>query len=169
MGGVGGVFAVIPFLSTMSPSEKAKAAGAPVEIDVSALRPGSYKVVEWRGKPVWVVRRTEEMIKNTLEDDKVASSNGTALFKALVDDLGDATDTISSITVSTAGDKFYAVAYDNGDAYIYFLDSAKVINDASVTVNEVELIAFIDTVTADAFASDANTAMRDLTDIDSSY
>ena len=60
MGGVGGVFAVIPFLSTMSPSEKAKAAGAPVEIDVSALRPGSYKVVEWRGKPVWVVRRTKK-------------------------------------------------------------------------------------------------------------
>ena len=73
MGGVGGVFAVIPFLSTMSPSEKAKAAGAPVEIDVSALRQGSYKIVEWRGKPVWVVRRTKEMIKNTLEDDKVLS------------------------------------------------------------------------------------------------
>jgi trimeric autotransporter adhesin len=105
----------------------------------------------------------------TLEDDKAAASNGTALFKALVDDLGDATDTISSITVSTAGDKFYAVAYDNGDAYIYFLDSAKVVNDASVTVNEVELVAFIDTVTADAFASDANTAMRDLTDLDATY
>ena len=89
--------------------------------------------------------------------------------QALVDDLGDATDTISSITVSTAGDKFYAVAYDNGDAYIYFLDSAKVISDTSVTVNEVELVAFIDTVTADAFASDANTAMRDLTDLDATY
>ena len=49
MGGVGGVFALIPFLSTMSPSEKAKSAGAPVEIDVSTLTPGSYKVVEWRG------------------------------------------------------------------------------------------------------------------------
>ena len=73
MGGVGGIFAVIPFLSSMSPSEKAKAAGAPIEIDVSALRPGSYKVVEWRGKPVWVVRRTEEMVKNTLEDDNVLS------------------------------------------------------------------------------------------------
>jgi Ca2+-binding RTX toxin-like protein len=104
-----------------------------------------------------------------LEDDKVASSNGTALFKALVDDLGDGTDTIASITVSTAGDKFYAVAYDNGDAYIYFLDSAKVVSDTSVTANEVELVAFIDTVTADAFASDANTAMRDLTDVDATY
>ena len=73
MGGVGGIFALIPFLSTMSPSEKAKSAGAPVEIDVSALMPGSYKVVEWRGKPVWVVRRTEEMINNTLDDDDILS------------------------------------------------------------------------------------------------
>ncbi|MAZ80113.1 MAG: hypothetical protein CMD72_05155, partial [Gammaproteobacteria bacterium] len=104
-----------------------------------------------------------------LEDDKVASSNGTALFKALVDDLGDGTDTIASITVTTAGDKFYAVAYDNGDAYIYFLDSAKVVSDTSITANEVELVAFIDTVAADAFASDANTAMRDLTDLDATY
>jgi hypothetical protein len=105
----------------------------------------------------------------SLEDDKVASSNGTALFKALVADNSDATDTIASITVNTAGDKFYAVAYDNGDAYIYHLDSAKVINDTSITVNEVELVAFIDTVTADAFAADAVNAVYDLTDADSSY
>jgi len=105
----------------------------------------------------------------TLEDDKVASSNGTALFKALVEDNGDATDTIASITVNTAGDKFYAIAYDNGDAYIYHMDSAKVVSDTSITVNEVELVAFIDTVTADAFASDAVNAVTDLTDLDSSY
>ena len=73
MGGVGGVFAVIPFLSTMSPSEKAKSAGAPIEIDISNLRPGSYKVFEWRGKPVWVVRRTPEMIENTLEENDILS------------------------------------------------------------------------------------------------
>jgi len=73
MGGVGGIFAVIPFLSTMSPSEKAKSAGAPIEIDISSLRPGSYKVVEWRGKPVWVVRRTPEMIENTLEENDILS------------------------------------------------------------------------------------------------
>ena len=71
MGGVGGIFAVIPFLSTMSPSEKAKSAGAPVEIDVSGLKPGAFKVVEWRGKPVWVVRRTAEMINNTQEDNDI--------------------------------------------------------------------------------------------------
>jgi len=104
-----------------------------------------------------------------LEDDKVASSNGTALFKALVADNSDATDTIASITVNTAGDKFYAIAYDNGDAYIYHMDSAAVVSDTSITANEVELVAFIDTVTADAFASDAVNAVYDLTDADSSY
>tara|TARA_B110000116_G_scaffold85396_1_gene74355 strand:- start:1478 stop:2071 length:594 start_codon:yes stop_codon:yes gene_type:complete len=75
MGGVGGIFAVIPFLSTMSPSEKAKSAGAPIEIDISNLRPGAYKVVEWRGKPVWVVRRTPEMIENTLEENEILSDS----------------------------------------------------------------------------------------------
>tara|TARA_S200000501_G_scaffold377852_1_gene437786 strand:- start:1808 stop:6319 length:4512 start_codon:yes stop_codon:yes gene_type:complete len=105
----------------------------------------------------------------TLEDDKASSSNGTALFKALVADNSDATDTIASITVNTAGDKFYAIAYDNSDAYIYHLDSAKVVSDTSITANEVELVAFIDTVTADAFAADAVNAVYDLTDADSSY
>ena len=71
MGGVGGIFAVIPFLSTMLPSEKAKSTGAPIEIDVSGLKPGAFKVVEWRGKPVWVVRRTAEMINNTQEDNNI--------------------------------------------------------------------------------------------------
>ena len=71
MGGVGGIFAVIPFLSTMLPSEKAKSTGAPIEIDVSGLKPGAFKVVEWRGKPVWVVRRTAEMINNTQEDNDI--------------------------------------------------------------------------------------------------
>ena len=71
MGGIGGIFALIPFLSSMSPSERAKSAGAPIEIDVSSLQPGAYKVVEWRGKPVWVVRRTKKMIEDTLEDDEV--------------------------------------------------------------------------------------------------
>ena len=71
MGGIGGIFALIPFLSSMPPSERAKSAGAPIEIDVSSLQPGAYKVVEWRGKPVWVVRRTKKMIEDTLEDDEV--------------------------------------------------------------------------------------------------
>ena len=57
VGGVGAVTALVPFVSSMLPSERAKAAGAPVEIDVANLAPGQLITVEWRGKPVWIVRR----------------------------------------------------------------------------------------------------------------
>ena len=53
---------LIPFISSWSPSEKAKSAGAPVEVDVSKVQPGQQIIVEWRGKPVWIVRRTEKML-----------------------------------------------------------------------------------------------------------
>jgi ubiquinol-cytochrome c reductase iron-sulfur subunit len=62
-GAVGTVAVAIPFVSTFAPSEKAKAAGAPVEVDISTMQPGDLKRVEWRGKPVWVVRRTPEMLE----------------------------------------------------------------------------------------------------------
>lgn len=62
VGGAGAVALVVPFVSSMSPSAKAKAAGAPVEADISKLAPGQLVVVEWRGKPVWVVNRTEETL-----------------------------------------------------------------------------------------------------------
>ena len=58
--GVGAV--AIPFVSTFQPSERAKAAGAAVEVDISALKPGEKMTVEWRGKPVWIVRRTPEQL-----------------------------------------------------------------------------------------------------------
>jgi len=61
-GAVGGVAAVVPFVSSFQPSEKAKAAGAAVEADISALKPGEKMTVEWRGKPVWIVRRTPEQL-----------------------------------------------------------------------------------------------------------
>lgn len=61
-GAVGGVAAVVPFVSSFQPSEKAKAAGAAVEADVSGLKPGEKMTVEWRGKPVWIVRRTPEQL-----------------------------------------------------------------------------------------------------------
>ncbi len=61
-GAAGGAAVTVPFVSSFAPSEKAKAAGAPVEIDVSAMQPGELKRVEWRGKPVWVLRRTQEML-----------------------------------------------------------------------------------------------------------
>jgi ubiquinol-cytochrome c reductase iron-sulfur subunit len=61
-GAVGGMAAVVPFVSSFQPSEKAKAAGAAVEADISALKPGEKMTVEWRGKPVWIVRRTPEQL-----------------------------------------------------------------------------------------------------------
>ncbi|MBI3532427.1 MAG: ubiquinol-cytochrome c reductase iron-sulfur subunit [Curvibacter sp. PD_MW3] len=63
-GTVGGVAAAIPFVSTFQPSEKAKAAGAAVEVDISALKPGEKVTVEWRGKPVWIVKRTPEQLES---------------------------------------------------------------------------------------------------------
>ena len=61
-GGVGGLATAVPFVSTFQPSEKARAAGAAVEADISALKPGEMMTVEWRGKPVWIIKRTEEQL-----------------------------------------------------------------------------------------------------------
>ena len=61
-GGVAAAGMATPFVLSFMPSERAKAAGAPVEVDISAIQPGEMKVVEWQGKPVWVVRRTPEML-----------------------------------------------------------------------------------------------------------
>jgi len=57
-GAIGGVAVAVPFVASMEPSERAKAAGAPVTADISALQPGTKMTVAWRGKPVWIVRRT---------------------------------------------------------------------------------------------------------------
>ena len=64
VGGVGSAFAVWPFLSAWQPTERAKAIGAPVEVDISKLEPGQRLVEKWRGQPVWIVRRTEEVLSN---------------------------------------------------------------------------------------------------------
>ena len=61
-GAVGGIATAIPFVSTFQPSERAKAAGAAVEVDIAGIKPGEKLTVEWRGKPVWIVRRTPEQI-----------------------------------------------------------------------------------------------------------
>jgi len=62
VGTVGGVVAAIPFVSSFQPSERAKAAGAAVEVDISSLKPGEKITIEWRGKPVWIMRRTPEQL-----------------------------------------------------------------------------------------------------------
>ncbi len=62
MGAVGAGYVAVPFISSMNPSARARAAGAPVEADIGKLEPGALLRVKWRGKPVWVVNRTEEML-----------------------------------------------------------------------------------------------------------
>lgn len=75
-GAVGGVATAVPFVSTFTPSERAKAAGAPVRVDISALQPGEKLTVEWRGKPVWILRRTSEMLESLKKtDSQVADPN----------------------------------------------------------------------------------------------
>jgi len=71
VGVVGAAFVAVPFLKSWQPSERAQAAGAPVEVDISKIEPGSMLTVEWRGKPVWLVNRTEKMLEAlpTVEDD----------------------------------------------------------------------------------------------------
>ncbi len=61
-GVVGGAGIAVPFVSSFQPSERARAAGAAVEVDISALKPGEKMTVEWRGKPVWIIKRTDEQM-----------------------------------------------------------------------------------------------------------
>ena len=62
VGGAASAGAAVPFVISWFPSERAKAAGAPIEVDVSKLAPGELGIYEWRGKPVWVFRRSAEML-----------------------------------------------------------------------------------------------------------
>lgn len=82
VGGVAGVVAAIPFGMSMLPSERAKAAGAPVEVDISDLLPGQMKTVEWRGKPVWIINRTKEQLASLRKtDDKVSDPKSEKLMQ----------------------------------------------------------------------------------------
>jgi len=75
-GGVAGLATAGAFVSTFQPSERAKAAGAPVEVDISGMQPGEMKTVEWRGKPVWLVKRSPEMVASLKQtDSEVADPN----------------------------------------------------------------------------------------------
>ena len=71
--GAAGAGVAIPFVWSFWPSERAKAAGAPVTADISNLAPGELQIVEWRGKPVWIMRRTKEQLEAVKKaDDKVS-------------------------------------------------------------------------------------------------
>ena len=69
VGGIGGAVVIVPFVTSFQPSERAKAAGAPVEVDISGMKPDEVRTVEWRGKPVWVVRRTPEQVAELPKND----------------------------------------------------------------------------------------------------
>lgn len=69
VGGAATIGAAVPFVASWFPSERAKAAGAPIEVDISSLVPGELGVFEWRGKPVWVLKRTKEMLDNIKQVD----------------------------------------------------------------------------------------------------
>ena len=65
VGAVGAVGVAVPFVASWQPSAKARAAGAPVQADISKLEPGQRMTVEWRGRPIWIINRTPEMIERT--------------------------------------------------------------------------------------------------------
>jgi ubiquinol-cytochrome c reductase iron-sulfur subunit len=64
VGGMGVVATTIPFISTMTPSAKTRAIGGPVEVDISALKPGERVTVKWQGKPVWIIRRDDKTLSD---------------------------------------------------------------------------------------------------------
>lgn len=71
VGGAGAAAVAVPFVSSMLPSAKAQAAGAPVEVDISKLEAGQLLTIEWRGKPVWVFRRTQDVLDNLSSQNEV--------------------------------------------------------------------------------------------------
>ena len=75
-GAAGAAALATPFVSSFAPSEKAKAAGAAVEVDIAGVKPGEKITVEWRGKPVWIMRRTPEQLETLKKtDSEVADPN----------------------------------------------------------------------------------------------
>src|SRR3982074_1931990 len=70
-GAVGAVFAAVPFIASWSPSERAKALGAPAELDVSKIEPGQMAIMTWRRQPIYVVRRTPEMVEHLKGHDEL--------------------------------------------------------------------------------------------------
>ena len=80
VGGTAAAAVAVPFVSSMMPSERAKAAGAPVQIDISKVEPGAMVTEEWRGKPVWIINRTPEMLANlAAHDDKLTDPKCTVV------------------------------------------------------------------------------------------
>jgi ubiquinol-cytochrome c reductase iron-sulfur subunit len=81
MGAVGAAYVAVPFVASMSPSARAKAAGAPVDADISKLETGAILRVKWRGKPVWIVHRSAEMLASLPELDPQLADPGSEASK----------------------------------------------------------------------------------------
>jgi ubiquinol-cytochrome c reductase iron-sulfur subunit len=92
VGAVGTVAVAVPFLSSWSPSARAKTAGAPVQADISKLEPGQQIIVKWQGKPVWVVRRdeaalatlprVEDQLRDPLSEDSIQPEYATNEYRS---------------------------------------------------------------------------------------
>lgn len=80
-GGAAAVATAVPFVASLAPSERAKAQGADVEVDIGDIPPGGMKVVEWRGKPVWVLHRTPEMLASLQGQEAQLADPGSARDK----------------------------------------------------------------------------------------
>ena len=77
-GAVGAAFVAVPFLASWKPSARAQALGAPVEVDISKLETGAMVRVEWRGKPVWILRRSQDMLERLPKvQDRLADAGST--------------------------------------------------------------------------------------------
>lgn len=80
VGGIGAAYVATPFILSMDPSAKAQAAGAPVDVDVSKLQVGQLLTVEWRGKPIWILRRNDEILQRMEKiEDKLRDPNSEEL------------------------------------------------------------------------------------------
>ncbi|HZM35677.1 MAG TPA: ubiquinol-cytochrome c reductase iron-sulfur subunit [Burkholderiales bacterium] len=78
-GGLASAGAALPFLASLAPSERAKAAGAPLEVDLGAVKPAQLHTVEWRGRPVWVLRRTPDMLERLSRVEPLLSDPNSAV------------------------------------------------------------------------------------------
>ena len=73
VGGIGAACTAVPFVASFAPSEKARAAGAPVEVDISQMKEGELLVAEWRGKPVWILKRSKAMLDSLSKTEAVVA------------------------------------------------------------------------------------------------
>jgi hypothetical protein len=101
-GGVAGLAATGAFVATFAPSERAKAAGAPVEVDIADLVPGEMKTVEWRGKPVWVLKRSPEML------DSLKKIEGQLADPKSERNPGDLTPDMRAMNIALSSRKFWS-------------------------------------------------------------